>query len=196
MVYLHSSISDGSSELNASDTVRLSWWKLLQEGLGFSADDIAKLEEESFPEDDALQPPYLTSRAMPPRSPQHAVRPFHSSASPAAGYHCCGHLHSSPDLQRLNAPLYIATDGDSPSLNPLLWRFIRTFPCTFFLNDFSEETRPLKERRSGMDGVPLELFLAFCVNAMVVGQIWYVVNMFSTFVTDVLWRRHHGLPIV
>ena len=103
-------------------------------------------------------------------------------------------------LQTLNVPLFVASDAHSPSVNPHLSRFMRTFPCSFFLEDFPDHTRPLGALRSETDGVPLGRFLMPFLDAMVVGQAWQVVgteqSTFSAFVTDVLWRRYHGFEIV
>ncbi|KAI1795623.1 hypothetical protein LXA43DRAFT_938857 [Ganoderma leucocontextum] len=197
---VHLRIGDGSFEVNAPEIVRRSWWKLLRLGLGFSDEEIALLEEESFPEEDPSEPPIFAPDLPVLRSPHPPLSPFPSNASPAPGFSCRGLPHSAPRLKRLNAPLYISTDAISPSLNPLLWRFLRTFPCSFFLEDFVEQTRPLGVLRSQMDGVPLGSFLMPFVDAMVAGQAYQVVgtesSTFSAFVTDVLWRRYHGFKIV
>ncbi|KAM5534556.1 hypothetical protein V8D89_011760 [Ganoderma adspersum] len=197
---VHLRIGDGAFEVNAPEIVRRSWWRLLQVGLGFSDDEIAGLEEESFPEDEPLDPPIFAPDSPVLRSPHRPLPPFPPNASPVAGFPCRGLLHNAPHLRRLNAPLYISTDAISPTLNPLLWRFLRTFPCTFFLEDFAEQTRPLGVLRSELDGVPLGSFLMPFVDAMVAGQAYQVVgtesSTFSAFVTDVLWRRYHGFEIV
>ncbi len=200
----HLRIGDGAFEVNAPEIVRRAWWKLLQVGLGLSDDEIASLEEESFPEEEPLDPPVFAPDLPALRSPHPPLPPFPSNASPslspAGGFSCRGRLHSAPRLRRLNAPLYISTDAVSPTLNPLLWRFLGTFPCTFFLGDFAEQTRPLGVLRSEIDGVPLGSFLMPFVDAMVAGQAYQVVgtesSTFSAFVTDVLWRRYHGFEIV
>ncbi|PIL35934.1 hypothetical protein GSI_01594 [Ganoderma sinense ZZ0214-1] len=197
---VHLRIEDGYFEVKAQKNVRRTWWRLLQVGLGFSDDEIASLEEELLPEEEPLDPPIFATDSSVLRFPHPPLPPFPSNASTAAGFSCRGLLHSAPHLKRLNAPLYISTDAGSPTLNPLLWRFLRTFPCTFFLEDFTEQTRPLGALRSEMDGVPLAKFLMPFVDAMVAGQAYQVVgtelSTFSGFVTDVLWRRYHGFEIV
>ncbi|TBU61567.1 hypothetical protein BD310DRAFT_920276 [Dichomitus squalens] len=197
---VHLRIGDGSFEVNATNIVRRSWWKLLQVGLEFSDEEILELEEESFPDEDNSEPPIFAPDLPALRSPHPPLLPFPSNATPTSEFPCRGRLHSAPRLRRLNAPLYIATDATSPSLNPLLWRFLRTFPCSFFLEDFAEQTRPLDALRSEVDGVPLGSFLMPFVEAMVAGQAWQVIgtesSTFSAFVTDVLWRRYHGFQIV
>ena len=197
---VHLRIGDGPFEVQAPDIVRRSWWKLLHIGLDFSDEEIAELEEESFPDEDAADPPTFLPDSPALRFPHPPLPPFSLNATPAPEYPCRGRLHSAPRLRRLNAPLYIATDATSPSLNPLLWRFLRTFPCAFFLEDFAEQTRPLDALRSEVDGVPLGPFLRPFVEAMVAGQAWQVVgtegSTFSGFVMDVLWRKYHGFQIV
>ncbi|KAI0692733.1 hypothetical protein C8T65DRAFT_816409 [Cerioporus squamosus] len=187
-------------EWSARANVRLAWWKLMHETLGFTDGEILDLEEDFFPEEDALEPPVIEVDIPAMRSPHPPLPPLPADASPAPGLSCRGPLHSAPNLQKLNAPLFIATDAHNPSLSPLLWRFIRTFPCSFFLEDFPEHTRALKGLRSETDGVPLGRFLMPFVDAMVVGQAWQVVgteqSTFSAFVTDVLWRTYHGFEIV
>ena len=113
---------------------------------------------------------------------------------------CKGPLHTAPGRRALNAPVYVATDARAAGLDAHVWRFVRTFPCAFFLEDFAEQTRPLDALRSEVDGVPLGPFLRPFVEAMVAGQAWQVVgtegSTFSGFVMDVLWRKYHGFQIV
>ena len=196
----HLRVSDGFFEWGAPVRVRLSWWKLLQGTLGFTDEELLEIEEDFFPEADALEPPVIVDDIPALRTPYPPLPPLPSDASPAPGLSCRGPLHRAPHLQQLNAPLFIATDAHNPSLNPLLWRFIRTFPCTFFLEDFPEHTRILGTLRSETDGVPLGRFLMPFLDAMVVGQAWQVVgteqSTFSAFVADVLWRTYHGFDVV
>ncbi|RDX41784.1 hypothetical protein OH76DRAFT_1363898 [Lentinus brumalis] len=196
----HLRVADKVFEWSAPVNVRHAWWKLMHGVLGFTDDEILDMEEEFFPDEDALEPPVIEVDIPAMRSPHPPLPPLPADASPASGLSCRGSLHLAPALQKLNAPLFIATDARHPSLSPLLWRFIRTFPCSFFLDDFPEPTRSLGALRSEADGVPLGRFLMPFVDAMVVGQAWQVVgteqSTFSTFVTDVLWRTYHGFEIV
>lgn len=197
---VHLRVTDGIFEWSAPENVRLAWWKLLQAAFGFSDDELLALEEELFPEEDPLEPPVIAPDLPALRSPHPPLPPLPSSAAPSTAVSCRGPLHTAPELRRLNAPLYIATDAHHPSLSPVLWRFIRTFPCAFFLEDFAAHTRPLHALRSEADGVPVGGFLMPFLDAMVVGQAWQVVgteqSTFSTFVTDVLWRTYRGFEIV
>ncbi|KAI0746086.1 hypothetical protein C8Q76DRAFT_706100 [Earliella scabrosa] len=197
---VHLRIGDGVFEWGASENVRVAWWKLMHVVLGFTDDELLALEDELFPDEDALEAPVIPVDIPAMRSPHPPLPPFPATATPSTDLTCRGPLHMTAKLQTLNAPLFVATDAHNPSVNPLLWRFTRTFPCSFFLEDFPEHTRSLGTLRSKTDGVPLGRFLMPFLDAMVVGQAWQVVgteqSTFSAFVTDVLWRRYHGFEIV
>ncbi|RPD53054.1 hypothetical protein L227DRAFT_581719 [Lentinus tigrinus ALCF2SS1-6] len=196
----HLRVSGNIFEWSAPENTRLAWWTLLHGALGFTDEEILELEETFFPEEDALEPPVIPVDIPAMRSPHPPLPPLPVDASPASGLSCRGPLHRASHLQQLNIPLFIATDAHNPSANPVLWRFIRTFPCSFFLEDFKEHTRALGQLRSETDGVPLKRFLMPFLDAMVVGQAWQVVgteqSTFSAFVADVLWRTYHGFEIV
>ncbi|KAI0744290.1 hypothetical protein C8Q80DRAFT_889485 [Daedaleopsis nitida] len=197
---VHLRVTDGIFEWSAPENVRLAWWKLLQISFGFSNEELLDLEEELFPEEDPLEPPVIAPDLPALRSPHPPLSPLPPNATPSTAISCREPLHTARKLHVLNVPLYIATDAHNPSLNPVLWRFIRTFPCAFFLEDFAEHTRPLRALLSETDGVPVGGLLMPFLDAMVVGQAWQVVgteqSTFSTFVTDVLWRTYHGFAIV
>lgn len=197
---VHMRIRDGIFEWSALENVRLAWWKLLHVALGYSDEELLTLESELFPEEDALEPPVIAPDIPAMRSPHPPLPVFPADATPSPGHSCRGSLHDQSNLRILNVPLFIATDAHNPSVNSLLWRFTRTFPCSFFLEDFPEHTWSLTALRSESDGVPLGPFLMPFLDAMVVAQAWQVVgteqSTFSAFVTDVLWRTHHGFEIV
>ncbi|KAI0355781.1 hypothetical protein OH77DRAFT_1496012 [Trametes cingulata] len=198
---VHLRIGDGIFEWNAPEIVRLAWWKLLHSVLGFTDETILRLEQEFFPdEDDDLEPPLINPDLPALRTPHPPLPAFPLNATPSPEFACRAPLHTSAHLAPLNAPLFISTDAQSPTFNPLLARFTRTFPCSFFLEDFPEQMAPLGTLKSPVDGVPLGRFLMPFLDAMVVGQAWQVVgteqSTFSAFVTDVLWRRYHGFEIV
>ncbi|KAI0665894.1 hypothetical protein C8Q78DRAFT_1083466 [Trametes maxima] len=199
---VHLRIGDGVFEWNAPENVRVVWWKLLRDVLGFGDEDILSIERKHFPNDPANTPtpPTLQPDLPATRTPHPPLPPFPHDACPSPGILCRAPLHTSPALLPLNAPLYIATDARSPASNPLLQRFTDTFPCAFFLVDFPGYTEPLQALRSPEDNVPLARFLMPFLDAMVAGQAWQVVgteqSTFSTFVKDVLWRRYHGFEIV
>ena len=198
---VHMRIGDGVFEWNAPENVRVAWWKLLRGPLRLSDNAIIKLERELFPDEDVLPPPPLPAPDLPAlRSPLPPRPPFPTDAMVTSALSCRGPLHTAPHLLSLNAPLYIATDARAPSLDALLWRFVRAFPCVFFLEDFAAHTRPLGKLWNEEDGVALGGFLMPFLDAMVAGQGWEVVgteqSTFSAFVVDVLWRKYHGYEIV
>lgn len=49
---------------------------------------------------------------------------------------CRRPLHTAPHLLAFNTPLYLATDSRTPTQDPTLQPFFKTFPCTFILSDF------------------------------------------------------------
>ncbi|CDO72500.1 hypothetical protein BN946_scf184980.g41 [Trametes cinnabarina] len=197
---VHLRIGDGIFEWNAPENVRLAWWKLLKVVLGLTDEDILVLERDLFPEESEPEPPAINPDLPAMRTPHPQLAPFPADAAPSPGFSCRARLHTSPEMSMLNAPLFISTDARSPTFDPLLARFRRTFPCSFFLEDFPEQIAPLGKLRSPIDGVPLGGFLMPFLDAMVVGQAWQVVgteqSTFSAFVSDVLWRTYHGFEIV
>lgn len=94
---------------------------------------------------------------------------------------CRGELHTNPDMQLLNNPVYIATDSRSPLDEPALQYFWNTLPCAFILSDFDrsgpqntgEPVHELKVMQSAVnvnDDVKLgRLFLPF-MEAMVAAK--------------------------
>ncbi|KAI0762146.1 hypothetical protein BD413DRAFT_616634 [Trametes elegans] len=195
----HLRVGDGVFEWNAPENMRRAWWKLLL-ALGLPKNELLALEDALFPEDAELAPPELTPDAPAERTPHPPLPPFPPNAAPAPKLACRAPLHRAPALVRLNAPLFISTDAGAAE--PLLARFTRTFPCTFFLADFGreEEAAGLGALRGAADGVPLARFVRPFLDAMVVGHAWAVVgterSTFSAFVQDVLWRTYHGFEIV
>ncbi|KAL7281410.1 hypothetical protein ACG7TL_004723 [Trametes sanguinea] len=197
---VHLRIGDGIFEWNAPENVRLAWWKLLRLVLGFTDDDILALEQDIFPEEAEPEPPVINPDLPAMRTPHPPLPPFPLDATPSPEFSCRAAPHISSKLAPLNMPLFISTDARSPTFNPLLARFTRTFPCSFFLEDFPEQVASLGKLHSPIDGVPLGSFLLPFLDAMVVGQAWQVVgteqSTFSAFVSDVLWRTYRGFDIV
>ncbi|CCM05510.1 uncharacterized protein FIBRA_07733 [Fibroporia radiculosa] len=200
---VHVRLGDGLFQANGPANIRLTWWKLLHSVLELSLADTLALERklfsgESDPADSSLAPPRIpldipTLRAPHPRLPPLPMRP----APPLA---CSGRLHTAPSLQVLNTPLFVATDVGDPRADPLLSRFLRTFPCTFFLSDFPTATSVLDSLESEYDDAKLKPFLMPFLDAMIAARAWQVVgteqSTFSAFVQDVLWRTYHGFEIV
>lgn len=210
----HVRIADGSFEARAEDNVRLIWWKLLTTVLGFETEDALELEYELLQDMLEEQEQEFDSRGLedsewdsPPQInvDKPALRAPHPDPpplpqAPRASLACRRRPHAQPHLQQFNIPLFIATDSPFPHTNPLLLRLTRTFPCTYFLSDFPDETRTLVDLVNERDDVPLGQFLMPFLDAMVAGRAWGVVgterSTFSAFVTDVLWRTYHGWDIV
>jgi hypothetical protein len=112
---------------------------------------------------------------------------------------CKGKLHTDPDLERLNVPLFIATDSEDPYTDEHLGLFRQTFPCVFFLGDFPHELEHIASIRDPIGGVEIGSMLVPFLDAMVVARAARVVgtphSTFSWYVQDVLWRLNHGLDI-
>ncbi|OBZ71038.1 hypothetical protein A0H81_09269 [Grifola frondosa] len=197
----HIRLGDGLFQENARANVRLTWWKLLHFALKFSKADTLALEQRLFSHDVSAEfssPPHIALDIPALRVPHPTLDPLPGSATPSLA--CPGALHTEVHLLPLNTPLFISTDALYPRSDPLLARFRQTFPCTFFLADFSAHTRALDALLNGIDGVTLAPFLLPFLDAMVVGRAWEVVgtegSTFSAFVQDVLWRTYHGWDIV
>ena len=112
---------------------------------------------------------------------------------------CKGKLHTEPDLERLNSPLFIATDSKDPDTDEHLSLFRQTFPCIFFLGDFPQELEPIAGIRDLMSGMEIGSMLAQFLDAIVVARAARVAgtphSTFSWYVQDVLWRINHGFDI-
>ena len=112
---------------------------------------------------------------------------------------CKGKLHTNPDLEQLNVPLFIATDSEDPHTDEHLRLFRRAFPCIFFLGEFPHELRPIVSIRNPIGGEGSGGLLEPFLDTMVVSRVAWVVSMphstFSWYVQDVLWRLNHGLDI-
>ncbi|KAI0931001.1 hypothetical protein AcV7_005030 [Taiwanofungus camphoratus] len=198
----HIRLGDGLFLESGPANVRLVWWKLLHTSLGFSLKDILALEKgqavELGADDAALAPPHIPLDIPSLRVPHPRLPPLSLKSSPSL--RCRGGAHTSIELLPLNVPLFISTDAPDPQTDPLLSRFTQTFPCTFFLEDFSAHTAALDSLQSGYDGLHLKSFLIPFLDAMIAARAWQVVgteqSTFSAFVQDVLWRTYHGWDIV
>ncbi|KAG0142201.1 hypothetical protein CROQUDRAFT_135704 [Cronartium quercuum f. sp. fusiforme G11] len=88
---------------------------------------------------------------------------------------CRGPLYTDPKLERLNMPIYIATDVAHPMDHIHLSIFFETFPCVFILSDFtsgdvSRNLRNLDHLRSANDGLKLKPFFEPLLEALVVSK--------------------------
>jgi hypothetical protein len=193
----HIRIGDGEFLERSDENTRLLWWKLVCSILRVSVNDALVLEREVRA--GGMDKAHLEV----PRIPNDLTAGHNELPQPPGAplsLQCRHRTHSVPHLTPLNTPLFISTDAKEPLTNPLLSAFLRTFPCTFFLNDFASHAIALDRLQSGYDGLMLKPFLEPFLDAMVVGKAWVAVgtegSTFSRFVEDVLWRTYHGLEIV
>ena len=196
----HLRCNDGYFLETATEHSRMLWWKLVHGILGLSIERTRQLElgrsivgNSSW----SLPPRQYIS---PSKSPVHL--PFDYNAPTVDGdlmKKCKGQLHTDPDLERLNTPLFIATDSKDPHIDERLSLFRRTFPCVFFLGDFPQEVEPISGIRDPISGVEIGNMLVPFLDGMVAARAGRVVgtphSTFSWYVQDVLWRVNHGLDI-
>ncbi|SJK97771.1 uncharacterized protein ARMOST_01025 [Armillaria ostoyae] len=192
----HIRLGDGLFEHRRHENTRFLWWHLVYGILNYSTEDALALESTFLSHSDTVGrvriPPNFTKQPrvqLPPPSPSTASR-----------FPCRGIRHTALRLFALNTPLYIATDAKNPTNDPTLSLFLRTFPCTFFLEDFPHQTAVLNTLVNEYDGVKLKPFLLSFLDSMVVAKAWQVVgtngSTFSQFVQDALWTTYHGLDII
>ncbi|KAJ6602194.1 hypothetical protein B0H10DRAFT_2081230 [Mycena sp. CBHHK59/15] len=189
----HVRVGDGYFRVNGEANLRQVWWKLVYEILQYDISEAINIERtfKVFPTVEGRAPSLATNASW----QRSALVNFTSG-----NLRCRGHRHSLPQLDRLNSPLFISTDVKDPATDPSLSGFLRTFPCTFFLSDFTIQTQRLDNLQNGYDGIPIKPFLLPMLDAMVVGRAWRVAgtegSTFSRFIQDVLWRRNQGLGII
>ncbi|KLO16919.1 hypothetical protein SCHPADRAFT_822431 [Schizopora paradoxa] len=192
----HLRLDDGHFANRSRDTVRLVWWRLLRDVLEFPEEFISQLEY-NFTGGTTRTPPTLSDDALSFRLPHVQVPP---SVSPQTwNLPCRRELHPEGDMMQLNIPLFISTDVSDPGNHPSMRILLDTFPCVFFLSDFSGEISSLDSLKSGYDGLHLKEFLIPFLDAIVASRAHEMVgthgSTFSQFVEDVLWRRYHGYEI-
>ncbi|GBE90204.1 hypothetical protein SCP_1900530 [Sparassis crispa] len=99
-------------------------------------------------------------------------------------------------LPLLHTSLFLATDAVIPWNSTLLVHSTRTFPSTFFLEDFSVQTGALNSPRCARDGVALREFMLSFLEAMVAGRTLDVIGTegctFSSFVKTCCGERMMG----
>ncbi|KAJ7594661.1 hypothetical protein C8J56DRAFT_1122814 [Mycena floridula] len=184
-VYLaaHLRLGDGKFRQHRMENARQVWWKLVHEVLNFSVEETTMLESDMM--------------TFNPISGLEPSLPFQFSSSHVR---CHSALHTQPRWSILNVPLFVSTDAPNPRKDHSLELFLRTFPCTVFLQDFVHQTRILDEIGNEADGVKMRDFLLPFLDAMVAGKAWRVAgtqgSTFSAFVEDVLWPSYHGKHIV
>jgi len=194
----HLRVGDGQFEQRSTDNARSIWWKLVHLVCGLDLEETLALEQQFSHFDEDLDPPLIQPDLPSLRVPHPPLPPLPRTSKPKIW--CRAPLHTSPPLQRLNIPLYIATDSPNPAADLLFSIYLQTFPCIFFLADFSSRLTPLDALINPYDQVPLKGFLMPVLDAMVLARAREVVvtdgSTFGTFVKDVLWRRHWGFEIV
>ncbi|KAG0697976.1 hypothetical protein DFH29DRAFT_1082062 [Suillus ampliporus] len=197
----HLRVGDGQFEERGSDNARIVWWKLVHHVFGLDLENTLMLEQQltgndRFDED--LDPPLIQPDLPSLRVPHQPLPPLPDTFKPRV--RCRGHLHTSPSLRRLNTPLYVATDSQDPAADSLFSIYLQTFPCIFFLSDFTSRLAPLDALINPYDQVPLKGFVIPVLDAMILARARDVAvtdgSTFGAFVKDVLWRRHWGLEIV
>ncbi|KAG2071003.1 hypothetical protein BDR04DRAFT_1128270 [Suillus decipiens] len=194
----HLRVGDGQFKQRSADNARTIWWKLVHLVCGLDLEETLALEQQLSPFEEDLDLPLIQPDVPSLRVPHPPLPPLPHTFKPKI--RCRAPLHTSPPLQRLNAPLYIATDSPNPAADPLFSIYLQTFPCIFFLSDFTSRLTPLDGLINPYDQVPLKGFLIPVLDAMVLARAREVVitdgSTFGAFVKDVLWRRHWGFEIV
>ena len=184
----------------AAEHSRMIWWKLVHGILGLSIERTRQLELGCSAT--ANSPGPLPSKRFisPSKSPIHLPLDYDTlTIGVGSTRKCTGELHTDPDLERLNIPLFIATDSKDPSTDEHINLFRQTFPCVFFLGDFPQEVEQIAAIRDPVGGVEIGNMLVPFLDAMVVARAARVVgtphSTFSWYVQDVLWRVNHGFDI-
>ncbi|KAG6866663.1 hypothetical protein C0991_000773 [Blastosporella zonata] len=174
---VHLRLGDGDFKNNEKTHSRRAWWQVVHDILAYTEKEALGLEHNFLERSQDMPLSVYTRNDMPD---------------------CHSSLYTDPHHLQLNTPIFISTDVDKN--NSALTGFWKTFPCLFFLSDFSANTAVLDELRNSLDGVSLKPVLLPFLDALVVGHAWKVVgtrnSTFSTFVEDVIWRKHHNLRIV
>ena len=93
---------------------RMLWWKLVHGILGLSIELTRQLELDSFITRNSSWSPPLERFIAPSNSPVHPLDPRVLASDVDLMRKCKGKLRAVPDLERLNAPLFMATDSQDP----------------------------------------------------------------------------------
>lgn len=205
---IHLRLGDGAFHSEGRINARLIWWRLVTELLELDADVASAIEAVAMgwvTPGEILAPPVIPVGSTAIRfpfgfPPPGSLPPLNFSAPHPTN--CQENLRSASNLTVLNIPIFIATDSRSPRTDPSLRLFLHTFPCVFFLSDFSDHiaiiTSPILVNKD--DGVTLGAFLMPFVDSMVAAMGRAVLgtpkSTFSSFTVDVLYRKYHGWPIV
>ena len=196
----HLRCNDGYFLETAPEHSRMLWWKLVHGILGLSIENTRQLELGCSTTGTSSGPLPSKRFISPSSSPIHLPFDYDTFVVGVDPMRKCkGELHTDPDLERLNIPLFIATDSKDPHTDEHLSLFRQTFPCVFFLGDFPREVEQIAAIRDPISGVEFGNMLMPFLDAMVVSRAARVVgtphSTFSWYVQDVLWRIHHGFDI-
>ena len=197
----HLRCNDGYFLETATEHSRMLWWKLVHGILGLSVERTRQLEYDHSTTGNRSWSLPLERYISSSHSPIHLPFDYGALALDVDSMkECRGEPHTDPDLERLNIPLFIATDSKDPHADEHLSLFRRTFPCVFFLGDFPQEVESIASIRDTISGMEIGSMLVPFLDAMVVARAARVVgtphSTFSWYVQDVLWRVNHGLDIV
>ncbi|OJA15358.1 hypothetical protein AZE42_09049 [Rhizopogon vesiculosus] len=198
----HLRIGDGQFKEQRADNARIVWWKLVHHVFGADLEETMKLEQRLIARDghsnQDLNPPLIQPDLPSLRVPHPLMPPLPDTVKPQV--RCRAPLHTSLPLRKLNVPIYIATDSQDPLADPLFSIYSQTFPCIFFLSDFTSQLAPLDALLNPYNQVSLKEFSILLLDAMVLARARDVVvtdgSTFGAFVKGVLWGRHLGLGIV
>jgi hypothetical protein len=179
-VAVHLRGGDGGFRDNRHRTSKDIWWKIVHQ----------VLESQDEEDIDQLRLTFLNNASnMSVEAPAPRL---------GAEVTCRRPLHDLLQLAAFNVPLFIATDLREAASDPLLEPLLRMFPCTFFLEDFSQALAMLDDIKNA-DGVHLKSFLLPFIDAMVAAKAVTVAgtegSTYSDFIVDVLWPMYHDLPI-
>lgn len=151
----HLRLGDGKFKSVGRETVREVWYGLVVREMGVSFAEAGRLERILLGGDgegrrgsegeEGLEP--MMERDVPrhkepvppgfrPPFPHPITLPLPTSTYSNATTKCRRPLHTHSSLQGFNIPLYISTDARSPAQDPTFELLLRTWPCTFFLDDF------------------------------------------------------------
>ena len=194
----HLRCNDGYFLETAMEHSRMLWWKLVHGILGLPVERTRRLELDSGVSAHSPWSHQFERYISRSKSPIHLPFDHDPSAGNIGQAKCRGDLHTD-DLERLNVPLFIATDSKDPYTDEHFVLFRKTFPCLFFLGDFPQDLEPISSIRDPISGVVIGDMLVPFLDAMVVARAARVVgtphSTFSWYVQDVLWRVNHGLDI-
>jgi hypothetical protein len=186
---VHIRIGDGSFKADAERSVKSIWWTLLKDVLGFSPAETCRLQAKFSGLGNLNCSKEFTCTRNCSLFTTVPTVPF-----PVSRVTCRSPRHHEGPFELLNIPLYVATDLRHPESDHALHLLRRTFPCIFFLTDFTRHIRQLKSVTSPYDGVQLQPFLLPFIDAMVAAKALAFVgtqgSTFSKFVTT-LWHFYH-----